>query len=193
MASRLQAEYEKHGGRRCVFELWRVRNDVLRLPRPHQHGDVLLAVDRICDRRSVDPGADVEAPQLLQRLGIVRREGAIDIADEHQISGGCERTRIVGISELECSPELAGGRVDRLEAAIEAFLDLRATAAEALPRLYGAALVNEVLLLDGLDVVAAFDGRNIEQAELRIVGGRLPVLTAGVGGAELLPLWFGAG
>src|SRR5262249_33214034 len=66
----------------------------------------------------------------------------------------------------------------RLEAAVQPLVGLRSAAGEALARLYGAALVDEILLLDGLDRVAALDRRDVEEPELRIVGGRLPVLAA---------------
>src|SRR5262249_45381165 len=83
-------------------------------------------------------------------------------------------------------------RIDRLEAAVEPLADYGAAAAEALPWFDGAALIGEVLLLDGFDVVAAFDGGNVEQAEVRIVRGRLPVLAARVSRAKLVALRLGA-
>jgi hypothetical protein len=38
------------------------------------------------DRRRVDAGADVEAPQFLQRLAVIGREGAVIVTEENQDS-----------------------------------------------------------------------------------------------------------
>src|SRR5262249_9150847 len=137
-------------------------------------------VHRIADRRRIDAGAGVEAPQLFQGFGVMGREGAIDVADEHKIAGGRERARIVRVGELEVRLEFARRRVDRLEAAVEPFPDYRRATAEPLSWLDGAALINKVLLLDGFNVVAAFDGWNVEEAKFRIIGCRLPVLATRV-------------
>src|SRR5262249_1160814 len=153
---------------------------------------VLLAVYRIADRRRIDAGAGVEAPHLLQGLGVVGGEGAVHVADEDEVPGGGERTRVIRVGELEGGLEFAGGRIDRLEAAMAPLPDHGAAAAEALARLHGAALVGEVLLLDGFDVVAAFDRRNVEQAKFRIIRRRLPVLAARVSRAKLIALGLGA-
>src|SRR5712671_1983261 len=69
----LQAEHVEHRGRGGVPQLGQILQDVDRLPRTHQHGDVLLAVHRITDRWCIDAGPSVEAPHLLQGLGVVRR------------------------------------------------------------------------------------------------------------------------
>jgi hypothetical protein len=50
----LKAEHVQDRCRRAVLELGRVLQDEERLFRAHQHGDVLFAVDRIADRRSID-------------------------------------------------------------------------------------------------------------------------------------------
>src|SRR6202023_2457296 len=70
---------------------------------------------------------------------------------------------------------------DGLQLAVAALGTLAAAAGEALARLYGAALVGGILLLDHLEHLADFDRRDVEQVELRIVRGRLPVLAAAVG------------
>src|SRR5262249_48949249 len=83
-------------------------------------------------------------------------------------------------------------RIDRLEAAREPVRGLGTTAGEAFTRLHGAALVDEVRLFDQLDVVAAFERRDVEQPQFRIVGRRLPVLAAEMRWAQLLTLRLGA-
>src|SRR5215813_5179283 len=50
-----------------MFELRGVGDHVGRHPRAGEHGDVLLAVDRVGDRRRIDAGPDVDAPELLER------------------------------------------------------------------------------------------------------------------------------
>src|SRR5207302_10864007 len=74
----------------------------------------------------------------------------------------------------------------------QALGSLGAAAGEAVARLQRAALVGEVLLLDSLQEIAAFLGRNIEQAELRIVGRGLPVLAAEVRRAQACAFRIGA-
>src|SRR6266478_5333685 len=49
-----QAEYVQHGGRRLVLQLGRVLDDERPHTRSHQNRNVLLAVDRIADRRSLN-------------------------------------------------------------------------------------------------------------------------------------------
>jgi len=141
----------------------------------------LLAIDRVGDQRRVDAGADIEAPDLLQCLCVIGRDRAVVVAEEHEVAGGRERARIVRIGEPQIGFGFAGGRIDGLEAAIAAFGVLGAAAGKALARLDGATLVGEILLFDRLDDVAAFDRRDVEQAELGIVGGGFPVLAAAVG------------
>src|SRR5262249_23556911 len=135
---------------------------------------------------------DVDAPEFLHRLGVVRREGPVVMADEHQVARGRQRTGVVRIGKLERGLELAGGWIERLEAAGQAFLGPRAAAREALAWLDRAALVDEVLLLSREDLVAAFDPRNVEQSQLRIVGARLPVLAAGMSRAKRIAVRVGA-
>jgi hypothetical protein len=61
---RLQPEDVQHGRRRHVLEFGRLWDDVVRLPRAHQHRDILFAIRCIGNRRSIDASADIEAPQL---------------------------------------------------------------------------------------------------------------------------------
>src|SRR5262249_59695509 len=51
------------------------------------HGDVLLAVDRVRDRRRADARAGHELPQRLARLGVESLEPAVDVAMEHEPTG----------------------------------------------------------------------------------------------------------
>src|SRR5215470_15635516 len=57
-----QAEYVEHGGRRLVLQLGRVLDNERPHARSNQNGNVLLAVHRIADWRSLNWAADVEAP-----------------------------------------------------------------------------------------------------------------------------------
>ena len=76
----------------------------------HQHRDILLAVHRIADRRGADAGAGIEAPQLLQRLGVIGREGAVEMAEEDQVAGGRQRAGKVRVVELGRCLDVAGER-----------------------------------------------------------------------------------
>jgi hypothetical protein len=62
-----------------------LRDDVVRLPRAYQHRDVLLAAPRIGTRQGVDAGADVEAPQLLERSCVISTERAVDMAKKTRL------------------------------------------------------------------------------------------------------------
>src|SRR5438045_1545978 len=78
----LEAEHVEHRGGRSVLQFRRVLEEGDRLARADEHGDVLLAVDRVADRRRVDAGANAEAPDLLQGLGVMRGQRAVQVADE---------------------------------------------------------------------------------------------------------------
>src|SRR4029078_6239360 len=117
-------------------------------------------------------------------LGIIGRERAVVVAQEDQVAGSRECAAVVRIFELQPVLCLAGGRIQRLEAAVETLGRSASAAREPLARLDRSALVDEVLLLDGIDRVAAFDRGNVEQIELGIVGAGLPVLAAVVRRAQ---------
>ena len=69
---RSQPEHVQHRGASTMFlSSGALAQRRVALARADQHGDVLLAVDRVGDRRRVDAGAGVEAPHLLQ--GLARR------------------------------------------------------------------------------------------------------------------------
>ena len=161
-----------------MLELGRVLPDVERLARSGENGNVLLAVDRIGHRGRVDAGAEIEVPELLQALGVISRERAVVVPQEHQIAGGRKRAAVVGIFELQANLGLAGGRVEGFEAAVEPLGRPAAAAGKALARLDRPALLDEVLLLDGVDRVAPFDRGNVEQIEFGVVSARLPILAA---------------
>src|SRR5437868_9436242 len=74
--------------------------------------DVLLAADRITDRRGADRGADVEVPQWLQLLVVERGEGSIEGPGEHEATGGRQHPGIVRVIELANRFHLSGGHVD---------------------------------------------------------------------------------
>src|SRR4030095_692252 len=112
---------------------------------------ILLAVARIGDRGRIDAGADIEAPHLLQRLGVVGRKGAVEMASEHDIARSREHARIGQVRALDRRLGLAGHWIDRLHAAVALLGAARLAARKARARLERAALIDEALLLDGLD------------------------------------------
>src|SRR5882672_5203100 len=137
----LQAEHKEHRCRRSVFQLRRQRNDILRLTRAHQYGDILLAIYCITYWRGIDAGADIEGPQFPERFRVVSAEAAVHVAEENQVSRRCQQTCIVRIGEFQCCLGLASGRIDRFDAAVETIRSLRSSAGEAVARLGRAALV----------------------------------------------------
>src|SRR4051794_7380505 len=106
------------------------------------------------------------------------REAAVVVAEEYQIAGGRECAAVVRIFQLQPDLGFAGRRIECFETAVEAFGRLAGAAREPLARFDRATLVDKVLLLHGLDGVAALDRGNVEQIELGIVGAGLPVLAA---------------
>jgi hypothetical protein len=70
----------------------------------------------------------VEAPHLVQGLGVIGRERAVVMTEEDQIASGRERAGHVRIVELLDGLRLSGRRIDGLEAAVEAIRGLEATA-----------------------------------------------------------------
>jgi hypothetical protein len=89
---------------------------------------------------------------------------------ENDIAGCCENTCKVWILELLDGLDLSRRRIDGLETAVEAVRRAGSAAREPRSWIDGAALIDKVLLLDGLDVIAAFDGWNVEKAKFRIIG-----------------------
>src|SRR6516225_4902215 len=193
IGSRSQTEYVQHRRRRVILQLGSILDDERPHARSHQNRNVLLAVDRVADRRRLNWAADVEAPYLVQGLGVIRRERAVVMTEEDQIAGGRKRASHVRIVELTGGLRLAGRRIDGLEAAVEAIRCPGSSPREPLTRLNRAALIHHILLLDQSDVVAALDRRNVKQTELRIVGTRFPVLAAVVRGAQLSAVWLSTG
>src|SRR4051794_15181723 len=190
--SSLKAEHVQDRRRRAVLELGRVLQDEERLFRAHQHGDVLLAVDRVADGRGIDARTDIIAPYLLQGLGVVRCQRAVGMSDEDQVAGRRERSTAVRILEPQIDLGLPRGRVDRLEAAVETFALLETAAREALARFDRSPLVDEILLLDRAEGIAPLERWNVQQIELGIVGAGLPVLAAKVRWTETLAGRLGA-
>src|SRR5215470_16943478 len=88
IGSRLQTEDVQHRRGRLVLQLGRILDDKRPHARSHQNGNVLLAVDRIADRRSLNWAAAVEAPDLVQGPGVIGRERAAVMTKEDQIAGG---------------------------------------------------------------------------------------------------------
>src|SRR6476661_2878688 len=115
----LQAEYEQHG--RVLGQVLQFRRigDPADLVAREAGGDsdVLLAVDRISDGMGIDAGADIDAPQLLQRLVVEDDDGAVEQRGHDQAAGGRERACSVRIRHLLALLDLAGGGIEHDEAA----------------------------------------------------------------------------
>ena len=76
-------------------------------------GDELLAADRVGHRRRADRGADVEAPERLQRLVVVSGDRAVDDGGEDEAAGGRQHAGINGVVERAYHLGLAGRHIDR--------------------------------------------------------------------------------
>src|SRR5262249_59045980 len=102
------------------------------------------------------------------------------------VAGGPKQPAIIRIVEPGLALDLAGHRIDRLDRAAQAVGRPEAAAGEAVTRFERSALIDEIFLHLREHVIAAFLGRAVEQAKLRIVGAGLPVLAAEMRRAELL-------
>jgi hypothetical protein len=92
------------------------------------------------------------------------------LTEENHVAGCCENTSKVRILEPLDGLDLSRRWIDALETAVEAIRGAGSAAREPLSWLDGTTLIDKVLLLDGLDVIAAFDGWNVEKAKFRIIG-----------------------
>src|SRR4029450_211801 len=91
-ATSSQSEHEDHRRIAEVLHLGRTRQLVPGVAeQAGRNGDVLLAVDRIAHRRRVEAGADIDAPELLQRLVVERDDRAVKERRDHDAAGGRER------------------------------------------------------------------------------------------------------
>src|SRR5258708_39470616 len=87
-----QREDVEHRARTGELERSRPRPEPMRTGR---HRDVLLAVDRVADRRRHHAAARIEAPNLPQGARVVGHQGAFPQAGENEIAGGREPARPV--------------------------------------------------------------------------------------------------
>src|SRR5262249_159909 len=108
------------------------------------------------------------------------------------VGGSRQEPAVIRIVEPSLTLDLAGHRIDRLDGAAQPVGGPEAAAGEAVARLERAALVQEVLLHLREHVVAAFLGRNVEQAKLRMVRTWFPVLGAEMRWTQLLAVGVGA-
>src|SRR5262249_21234431 len=91
--SRSECEYIDHGACICIFQRRRLGGLL-----PFWSGRdryILLAVDRVADRRRHDAAARVEAPQLLQGLAVISDKRTLPESAEHKIAAGCKYARPV--------------------------------------------------------------------------------------------------
>src|SRR5580765_5065604 len=89
--------------------------------------DVLLAVDRVADRRRRDQIAGVEMPERLAGSGVERADLSFVLAGEHQPAGGRQDTRsVVKRADLLIVPDLfPGGGVQRANVQLPRLFRLR--------------------------------------------------------------------
>src|SRR6516162_408217 len=112
-----QPEHEDHGRARHILHFRRARQLVPGIAEQARcDGDILLAVDRIGDRRGVEAGAQIEAPELLERLIVECHDGAVEQRRYHDAAGGRQRAGKVRIGHLVAQLHLRGRGVDRDDA-----------------------------------------------------------------------------
>src|SRR5262252_6404906 len=125
--------------------------------------DVLLAVDRVADRRRSEAATGVEAPQLLHRLAVKGDERALPQTVEDEIAAGSKDARPVRQVGARHSFGLAGHRIERLDAACRRQAGPDAAAGETLACLDSATLVLEVVLHLAVDFRASLGRGNVDQ------------------------------
>src|SRR5215475_544285 len=84
----IQREYEHVAG---IFQL--VVFHRMQMAAAGLHGEILLRPDRIGDRRALERGADVEAPELLERLVVIGDHPAVLQRREYDAARGDQRAR----------------------------------------------------------------------------------------------------
>ena len=107
-------EHEDHGRVGQMPHLRRARELVLGVP--EQAGgnrDILLAVDRIGHRRRIEAGADIDLPQLLERLVVERHDRAVEQRRDHDAAGGREHAGGVRIRQVLARTCFIGRGVDQ--------------------------------------------------------------------------------
>src|SRR4029077_20090221 len=120
---------------------------------------------RVGYRRRIDSRTGVEAPDFLQRPGVIGRERAVGAADEDQVAGRREHAAEVRIFKLGPVFGFAGDRIDGPQASVQLLDQLVAATRETVARLERATLIGEVLLLFRKDLIAALLGGDEEQTE----------------------------
>jgi hypothetical protein len=86
----IQREHEQVARVREIIVLDRVQVPAARL-----HGEKLLGPDRVGHRRALERRAEIETPQLLERLVVVGDDLAVLCRSEHDPAGGDERAGTV--------------------------------------------------------------------------------------------------
>src|SRR6266446_3911446 len=112
--SSVQCEHEQRRTALEVLKFGRVlqQAQVPRVAAADMNGNVLLAADRVADRRGSHRRADVEAPQRLQLLVVEGGERAVERAGEDEATGGRQCAGIIWVVELGRRLHLAGRHVD---------------------------------------------------------------------------------
>src|SRR5262245_45410219 len=132
------------------------------------HRDVLLAVDAVAHRRRRDRSAEAEAPDLLERIGVVGGETPGVMAGEQEIAAGAQQSGLVRNIELLLGDDLAGAHIDRPQRAVRA----GAALLEAAHALADPVAVLVHRRLDRRARRTAFRARHIGDHAARVVGRR---------------------
>src|SRR5499427_6805137 len=175
-ASLSKREHIDHGARIGIFQRrWSGRS----LPfGAGCNSNILLAVDRVADRRRDDAATGVEPPQLFQGPAVVGYKRALPQPAEDQIAASREHARPVRQVGARHRLGFAAHGIKRLDAAGGLLQRLAGAAGEPFARLYGAALIGEIGLHLALKLIATFARRDVDQVQFGIKGRGLPVLAA---------------
>src|ERR1039458_4947188 len=155
-------------------------------------GNVLFSVNAVGDRLSVNLLTGIKVPKHLSCLRIHGQELAVQFSGEDQSAGGRKQAAAesVVVDALLLPDELAGGHVESAHIHFPAVVVKKDGSGSAILKTAG----TELLSGFGGDA-ATFEGDNIEEIGLRVVGGRHPVGGADVRGADLgsQQAWLNAG
>src|ERR1039458_1335560 len=81
-----------------------------------RYRDVLLAIHRVADDASPNPGTNVKVPQVLAVGRVIGMNDSIRVAIEHQIAGGRQHTTEARNRAGNCALDVHGQRIHRVEA-----------------------------------------------------------------------------
>ena len=182
----LEDEQARHVAHRCLA-LDQVAVDRQRIgPAPaRQHRDILLAIDRVGDRRRDHAGLGGKAPQLLAGARIIGVELASRGALEHEAAAGRQQAAVPGAGVLDRPAGLLRHRIPRHQHPAQASGHLLAEAAiggqvaraEVEADIEAAIAIGLPVRLGGIHH-PRLEGRDIDQLFLRAEGHRVPIVPA---------------